>query len=407
MTARDSSELGRTALRLALQFTAVIVVLLVLMGTLVYSMVAAGVQESANRSLADAIHVDSPSDAPLGVFVTISRGGKLLTSRDAPSGLPDAAAIERVAETQQQEQGNVTIDGKSYVILTMYHDGHVIQAAVDSHEGREELGRLLLAMTIAGVVSTVLAAALSIWMARRAMKPMADSLALQRRFVADASHELRTPLTLISTRAQLLRRKLDGGEVAQSYDEVAAGVAKLVEDSRMLTRILDDLLLSADPREAVQHTAVDVALLADDAVALAEPDAHQRGIAIARTGSHGRVGVRGSEVALRRVFTALIANALDHAETRIEVAVVRQGRDASIRVLDDGPGFDSEAPERAFERFASARPIPTDAGMPRHYGLGLALVAEIVARHHGRISVEPSVQAGGAVVAVVLPLSEP
>lgn len=407
MTARDSSELGRTAFRLALQFTALIVVLLVLVGALVYSIVAAGVQESANRTLADAVHVDSPSDAPLGVFVTISRDGKLLTSRDSPNGLPDTAAIKRVAATQHGEQENITIDGKSYSILTTYRDGQVIQAAVDSHEGREELGRLLLAMTIAAAVSTVLAAALSSWMARRAMKPMADSLALQRRFVADASHELRTPLTLISTRAQLLRRKLDSGEVAPSQDEVVAGVAKLVEDSRMLTRILDDLLLSADPRETVPHTAVDVVVLADDAVALAEPEAQQRDIALTRTGSLDRVGVRGSDVALRRVFTALIANALDHAETRVEVAVVRQGRKAVIRVLDDGPGFDSETPERAFERFASARPVPTDAGMPRHYGLGLALVAEVVARHHGKISVEPAAQAGGAVVAVMLPLSEP
>ncbi len=392
--------------RLALQFTAMIVVLFVLVGTLVYSIVAAGVQESATRSLADAMHVDSPADAPLGVFVAISTGGNVLRSREEPNGLPDIAAIQRVAQTQQDEQENVTIGGRSYTVLTTYRNGRVIQAAVDRHEGQEELTRLLLAMTIAAVVSAVLAAGLSVLTARRAMRPMAESLALQRRFVADASHELRTPLTLISTRAQLLHRKLDSDGTTLSQHDVTAAVAKLVEDSRRLTGILDDLLLSADPRETVTYTVVNLVSLAQEAVSQAEPEAQQRAIRVTRTGSPEAVSVRGSDVALRRVFTALLANALDHAETSIEVAVTRQGRDAVIRVLDDGPGFDSETSSQVFERFASARPVPSEPGMPRHYGLGLALVAEIVARHNGTIAVERAATDGGASVNVTLPLAE-
>ncbi|WP_434612106.1 sensor histidine kinase [Arthrobacter sp. A5] len=261
-------------------------------------------------------------------------------------------------------------------------------------------------MTIAAVVSAVLAAALSVLMARRAMRAMAESLALQRRFVADASHELRTPLTLISTRAQLLHRKLDSDGTKLSQNDVTAAVAKLVEDSRRLTGILDDLLLSADPRETVTYTVVNLVSLAREAVSQAEPEAQQRAIRVTRSGSAEAVSVRGSDVALQRVFTALLANALDHAETSVEVAVARQGRDAVIRVLDDGPGFDSETSARVFERFASARPVPSDPGMARHYGLGLALVAEIVARHNGTIAVERAARGGGASVNVTLPLAE-
>lgn len=46
---------------------------------------------------------------------------------------------------------------------------------------------------------------------RRATQPLSTALALQRRFVSDTSHELRTPPTLLSTRAQLLRRRLRSG----------------------------------------------------------------------------------------------------------------------------------------------------------------------------------------------------
>ena len=57
----------------------------------------------------------------------------------------------------------------------------------------------------AGSSSPTLAAAV---LARRAVRPMAQALEQQRRFVADAGHELRTPLTLLSTRSQLLARRV-------------------------------------------------------------------------------------------------------------------------------------------------------------------------------------------------------
>ena len=407
MNTRDQSELKRAVLWLALQFAAVIIVLFLLVGTLVYSIVAASVQESSNKTLAGATLIDSPADAPLGVFVAINTDGRLALSRDVPSGLPDTVAMDRVAATRQDEQGNVKAGGKSYAILTTYRNGRVVQAAIDQRESQEELNRLMLAITISAVVSSVLAAGLSVLMARRAMRPMAESLSLQRRFVADASHELRTPLTLLSTRAQLLRRRLEGSGQKLSDNEMSGDVAKLVADAKMLTGILDDLLLTADPREALGHSPVNLVTIADSAAGLAEAEANQRSLRLICSGSSGQVNVRGSEVALRRVFTALIANALDHAATSVEIAVGVQGHDAVIRVLDDGPGFASGTEARVFERFASTRPLPGNTADERHYGLGLALVAEIVALHSGKIMVETGAPGRGAVVKVLLPLARP
>ncbi|NVN00518.1 sensor histidine kinase KdpD [Arthrobacter sp. SDTb3-6] len=407
MNSRDQFELKRAVLWLALQFTTVIIVLLVLVGALIYAIVAASAQEAGSKVLTGATLIDSPADAPLGAFVAISTGGQLLLSRKVPDGLPDTAAMVRVATTQQDETDTVKAGGRSYSVLTTYRNGRVIQAAIDQHESEEELNRLMLAMTIAVAVSAALAAGLSVLMARRAMRPMAESLALQRRFVADASHELRTPLTLLSTRAQLLRRKLESGTSKPSEREVAAGVASLVEDAKMLTGILEDLLLSADPRETVGHDLLNLVTIADSAASLAEPEALQRAIQLRRSGSSEPVNVRGSEVALRRVFTALIANALDHAETNVEVEVAVHARDAVICVRDDGPGFAPGTQLRVFDRFASARRLPGRPDGMRHYGLGLALVAEIVALHEGKIMVEPGPPAGGAVIKVLVPLAQP
>ncbi|WP_146755255.1 HAMP domain-containing sensor histidine kinase [Arthrobacter sp. AQ5-05] len=405
MNTRDVAELRRAAIRLSVQFTALTVVLLVVMGALLYSIVAAGTVESTTRALEDASRIDSPRDAPLGVFVSFLDNQGVVSPRVMPRGLPDNAAMARVAETGVEEREGFSAGGRTYEVLTTLHGDRVVQAAVDTHEGRESLDRLAWAMAVAIAAATVLAVAASAWMARRAMLPLSESLALQRRFVADASHELRTPLTLLSTRAQLLRRKLSGPESDLSRDAVSAEVSRLVEDSKLLTAILDDLLISTDPRENTAQTAVDLVALAANAVELAAPQASQRNIGLHMDDFDGSVTVEGSPVALQRILTSLISNALDHARTVVGVAVEIRGNDARIVVSDDGPGFAPGTEKRAFERFSSARPGSSDADATRHYGLGLALAAEIAAHHHGKILIEPAQRGRGAAVVAVLPLA--
>jgi two-component system OmpR family sensor kinase len=404
VTTRDQSEFRRAVTRLAIQFTALIVTLLALMGGLLYSVVTTGARESDNRKLAAATLIDSPRDAPLDVFVAILNNGQLTLSRNMPAGLPDTSAINRVLASHRSETGTSQVAGRNYAVLTAFHDGRVAQAAVDGHESQEEADRLVLAMSSTGAAAAVLAALVSVWMAGRALRPLAESLALQRRFVADASHELRTPLTLLSTRAQMLRRKLTSPGAQPGPEEVADGVERIVEDSKLLTGILDDLLISADPRAAADYEPVNLGSIGAGAAALAEAEAQKRAIRLESHFPSAPVTVRGSEVSLGRVFTALISNALDHAKSTVTIQVGTRGREAVIRVADDGPGFPPGFDTRAFERFATSRADAGVEGVSRHYGLGLALVAEIATLHKGRVGIDSS-PTGGAAVVVTLPLA--
>ena len=64
--------------------------------------------------------------------------------------------------------------------------------------------RLLLSLGIAELAGILASVAVVVLLTRRSIRPLAEALALQRRFVADASHELRAPLTVLHTRIQLL-----------------------------------------------------------------------------------------------------------------------------------------------------------------------------------------------------------
>jgi signal transduction histidine kinase len=242
-------------------------------------------------------------------------------------------------------------------------------------------------------------------MSARAMRPLAQALALQRRFVADAGHELRTPLTLLSTRAQMVQRLARTASASSAGEEVdvSRGLDDIVLDAKALTAILEDLLLAADPRRDVDRVDVDLASVVGDAVRTLHPEAEERGIGLS-TAISGAAVVSGVRVSLFRVVVALVSNALDHARSAVVVTVDADDGRALLEVSDDGPGFPPGAAEHAFERFASTRPLDQSVSGRRHYGLGLALVAEVARRHGGDVELVPSPGAG-AIVRVRLPLA--
>ncbi|SDG99441.1 His Kinase A (phospho-acceptor) domain-containing protein [Leifsonia sp. 98AMF] len=399
-TLRDT-ELRSASRRLAAQFALTIVGLFVALGIVVYSVVAAGQAEAAKRALSDASMVDSVHDAPRDLLVTVVTPQGRQSSPDMPDGLPDEDAIEQVARTGNQVSGSVETDGQRYLTVTDVRNGKVVQVAYGLGEQQEELSRLVIALVVSGVIATIAAGGIGLILARRSIRPLADALALQRRFVADAGHELRTPLTLLSTRAQLLRRHVSAQSTGAPDEELRSGLDEIVDDSRALTEIVQDLLTAADPRQTAESEGVDLGDLAATVVRSAKATADERGLTIAVQSDPDAV-VTGAPVSLRRMIVALMDNALDHAAADVRVSVSTSRDRVILTVEDDGPGFSAGVEDRAFERFATARDAQPDDDRGRHYGLGLALVAEVVNRHSGSVEAANR-DKGGAVVTVRLP----
>jgi signal transduction histidine kinase len=199
----------------------------------------------------------------------------------------------------------------------------------------------------------------------------------QQRFVGDASHELRSPLTTI----------ISGLEAAEDHPELLdtglASTTLLPEAHRMRTLIEDLLLLArADEQRLVARTnEVSVSDVAEAEVARARQNS-----CCTIDSMITPVRIVGDSTAISRVVRNLLDNAIRHATSRVEVCVGDRDGAAIIAISDDGPGIAREDRTRVFERF-----VRLDSDRSRSSGgagLGLAIVAEVVAAHGGIVTVE-------------------
>ena len=400
----EAGALRRAAFRLGLQ-TAVAVTLVVLALEAVALVVVLRSQHAAELDLLQQMvaRADDVSDPPVGTWLTIRSPSRLVSSPGLPAGFPLTSSLDAAVGTGTDQTGTTTTSGRDYLVYTKARGKSVVQGVLDLSADHAERNRLVAALSVSGALGLVLAAVAGVFLAGRAMKPIASALALQRRFVADASHELRTPLTLLSTRAQLVRRDLRGQADPAA---LAREVDGLVTDASNLAQVLEDLLLTADPRSARRHEPVDVGRLAQEVAAAAAASARTGGVTVRCRVEEGAFVVDASPTALRRAITALVDNAVRHARTEATVSIHSAASKVVIEVTDDGAGIQPDLLPRLFERFESSDPT---GSTQRSYGLGLALVSEVASRHGGTVTArnreQPAdgTQTGGAVLELSIP----
>ncbi len=256
---------------------------------------------------------------------------------------------------------------------------------VEGTEGRGEVGQL------ASAFNTMLSRIEEAFAARAASEQR------MRAFLADASHELRTPLTSIRGYAELFRRGADRrpADLAKSMrriEEEATRMGVLVDDLLLLARLDEGRPVARDPVDisAVVATSVDDLRVADPGRPVSVDV--QPGVVVC-----------GDEPRLRQVVGNLTANVRAHTPpgTPVEVGLRAETGGAVLRIADRGPGLPGDHPDRVFERFYRADPARARDGAGA--GLGLAIVASVVAAHSGAVQAANR-PGGGAELTVRLPL---
>ncbi|BCY08314.1 two-component sensor histidine kinase [Actinoplanes sp. L3-i22] len=376
-------------------------VLLAMAGAISYEMLRHSQEKQINQELDYGVRYGTVAGPPACSWILryAADGSGVRADRATPPGLPLRDDVDRVLAGSGARTRQVDRDGTTYWIRTEARDGTIRQAVFDARFQLADRRHLLTAFLLAagaGLLAAVLTATMA---GHRAVAPLAEALGRQRRFVADASHELRTPIAQVHTRAQLLaRRAAQSGADHRELD-------RLVSTTRRLGEIVDELLLSArlaaDRGNLPPGAPVNLARLA------AEEAERVTAAPIELAVPAWPVLVPGVESALRRVVSELLTNALTHTaggQIRLTVRTVAasrafRGGAAELVVADTGDGFDPADAERIFDRFHR------DAGAgDRRFGLGLALLREVVHGHGGTITADGH-PGTGAVFTVRLPLA--
>jgi two-component system sensor histidine kinase CiaH len=230
-------------------------------------------------------------------------------------------------------------------------------------------------------------------LAGKTLKPIAEMVDEQHRFISDASHELRTPLTAMKTSLEVgLRDK------RLTITDAKAIITENIEQIIGLQSLSDKLLqlMQYESHHAQKEmSATDLHIPIAEAIHKLLPLAKQKHILIHQ--ELLRASLLGNKQDLTELFVILLDNAIKYSPRESTVTIVMKRHDKTLTtdILDEGVGIAKKDIPHIFDRFYRADDART-GNSAKGYGLGLAIAKKIVEAHHGSITVESTVRKGSA-----------
>lgn len=339
---------------------------------------------------------------------------------------------EEVAAGRPAVQRVATADGPVLIIGVPLQSGDGFYVVDSMNELDRSLQTLGLVLFLVAAVTTAAGAGLGAYAARYVLRPLAsvataarditagditarldpaaepelahlttsfnemvDQLSARmrrdRRFAADVSHELRSPLQTLSAAASVLARRADHLD-----PRTATAVVLVVDEIDRFQTLVTDLLELARSDQPADVAAVDVAGLARQLC-----DARGLPADIVTTDPADGMPWNVDRRRMERILANLLDNASRHGGGATAVHLATDTDAHVIHVDDEGPGVNPADRATIFDRFVRGRTAGA-RGDSDGTGLGLALVAQHAAAHHGAVTVTDR-PGGGARFRVELP----
>jgi len=208
------------------------------------------------------------------------------------------------------------------------------------------------------------------------------------------AHEIKNPLTPIQLSAERLQFKLADKLSNGDADMLARGTQTIINQVQAMKRMVDDFRDYAR-MPAPEVAELDLNELIGEVLGLYESSSATIETRLAAD----LPPILGDATQLRQIIHNLLRNAEDALEGRDETRILIQteavGRQASLTIADNGPGFPVELLPRIFEPYVTTK--------ARGTGLGLPIVKKIVEEHLGTIEISNAPE-GGARIDIRLPL---
>lgn len=230
------------------------------------------------------------------------------------------------------------------------------------------------------------------------MNEMADHLSqadhLQKTFLQHASHEIRTPLMAIQGYAEGLASGVitDVPKAAAVIRDESLRLSALTEKLLMLSRIENQ---AGQARLIRQNLADQVREMIGRMQPLAEKDHKALHLRVDRE----PVPVLLDDELIDQALINLLTNAIRYCSQSVDIHVLVDGEKALVRIMDDGPGLETQSLPLVFDRFYK--------GANGQFGLGLSIARSAVIALGGTITAENRTDRSGALFTIRLPLAPP
>jgi len=218
-----------------------------------------------------------------------------------------------------------------------------------------------------------------------------DSIATQKRFLADAAHQLKTPLAGLRMQADLAQRE------GANTEELKQSLRQIGRSSIRATHTVNQLLALARAESSgseMPRTSCDLAGLTMEVVRDCVPRAIEKRIDLGFEGT--QPGAEGGQLAgnptlLKELIRNLVDNAINYTPSSVDkpgVITARVltdpfGKTLVLQVEDSGPGVPLAERELIFRPFYRALGTEVDGS-----GLGLRIVMEIAYLHNATVAME-------------------
>ncbi len=217
-----------------------------------------------------------------------------------------------------------------------------------------------------------------------------DSIATQKRFLADAAHQLKTPLAGLRMQADLAQR--EGTNTA----ELKRSLQQIGRSSVRATHTVNQLLSLARAENSgvsLSLQTCDLARLTMDVVRDSVPRALEKRIDLGYDGAQAAspgVQTSGHPTLLKELVRNLVDNAIYYTPSSADQPAIVTARVLAepdggvlLQVEDNGPGIPEAERSLVFQPFYRALGTEADGS-----GLGLSIVQEIARQHRAEVTLE-------------------
>lgn len=214
----------------------------------------------------------------------------------------------------------------------------------------------------------------------RVMRPFAENMERQKRFITDVSHELKTPLGIISANMGVL-------EIVNGKDEWIESTQNQVRRLDSLIRDLIELAKSEEMGKAGELRVFNVSEAARNAADTFRTSAQAQGKQL-ETAIEPELSMKGQQEAILRLLTVLLDNAVKYCDDggTVRLTLKKKGRQLMLRISNPCAELDASQLPHLFDRFYRA-----DSSRSRKsggYGIGLSIARAVTDGHKGKISVD-------------------